>query len=1216
MSIALWAAGLGIGGALVAVLWVVARQAFGRWRDRRLLGQASRVRALLAEARAREFEGLDKLLFDMRDIYDAEVIEGELSDALRTTGHGTEPVAARLIHAFSVLGITGRYLTAVRAAHSWQQRALAATMLGMLGEVRAIKPLVEALHDPREDADVKLACAETLGRIRDPSVIPILIAELERVDEWSSPRIAAVLIAFGELAVEPLLGALASTDSLNVRVWSVQVLGKLGDRRAVPALLARIHDRADAFRMSVVNALGSLGDARAVRPLIDTILRDPSPMVRAQAAAALGRIRDAASLPLLVAALGDLEHWVRLRALEAIEAMAPSDTSAIEVALDDQNREVRHRAALALERLGTLDQAFADLGSDDELRWVAARDRLVAVGRAGLSERLTRHLEDSNPRVRARVVAVLGALEDRSHEGSLIKRLGDPDSAVRLAAIAALGTLGATAASSSPAHPSAARALVTTLRDGSPEERAGAVQALLGYDRAELAAIATELTPIVEHARDEVRAAAIQVLAMIPGEAIDRQLRVALSDRFIDVRLTAMRALGKRRVTAAVDEIGDGLDAPIVPLQVAAADALGMIGGARAVQLLVTVMPRARGESRDAVCAALAGFGWDAAYPTFDVLLASDEIGTRLGAVWTLGKTGDPRAVPILHMLLHEPEQPVRSAAAGALGKIADPRAIAALVEALTDPSPFVRSAAVNALGGMNQPAPDVLVPLLADPDGFVRNRAVLALGRIGGEAADASLAAVTSDAVAPVFLAMARGLAGTEAGIATALRALQDKALRPELERLLADEPATLRQRFYANLNIDATTPPAQIDVDAIVGRYVVTLRNSSDVEARRTAARAIADASDEQSTAALALAVRHDPDHEVRFRAAASLAGRADGRARAALLGAVRDPERRVRLVAIRALARELVPREAGPLFDALATPEPEIVHAAEQALIEIHSASDALSIIQDWTMAQESEQLVCSGLRILAGIADSRSLRAVQALSRSSAPAIRLEAIRALAALGVPDAIRTMLGALNDPAAAVRVAVVRSLQRTTRADVIESLGRVADDPSADVRIAVCETVTTLDTIQAVPLLGKLATDYDVGVSAAAVLGLLSCSDVEGLARALAVLPSIVPEARRRVKQGIGEVPERCAALITGALDPALRETALKVLATIDATAHAERIARALEDPDGRVRLAAVQTLVTLEPERVGDWLERVYNDPVAEIRVAARRQPWKLV
>ena len=1203
MTFALWAAGLGVGGAALAVLWVVARQTLARWGDGRLVAQAVRVRALLVESREREFEGLDKMLFDMRDVYDPHVIEDELREQLR----GSSTRAPNLVQAFSVLGITDRNLDAVRTARSWQQRALAATTLGALGELRAIKPLVEALHDAREDADVKLACAEALGQIRDPAVVPLLIDELENVDEWSSPRLAAVLAAFGEVAVEPLLTAVASAPSLNVRMWSVQVLGKIGDRRAVAPLLARMNDRADALRMSVANALGDLRDGRAVRPLIDAVLRDPSPTVRAQAVAALGRIGDASCLPLLVGALGDLEHWVRLRALEAIEATAPSDTSAIEAALADQNRDVRHRAALALERLGALEQSFSDLDNDDEQRAHAARDRLIAVGRAGLSERLTRHLEDPAPRIRARVIAVLGEIGDPAHAAGLIARLDDDDVSVRLAAIEALGTIGGRGAAS---------ALVAVLRDGPPQERDAATAALLRHPPTELAAIDSSLTSLASHERDEVRAATVKILAVLPGKAIDTQLLAALSDRFGETRLAAVRALGSRRVVEAVDEIGTSLSASTDELRIAAAHALGSIGGPRAVQLLVAALALASGEFRDAVCAALAGFGWDAAYPTFDVLLASDNLAARLGVVWTLGKTADPRAVPILHMLLHEPEGQVRSAAAGALGKIADPRVVGALVEVLADPSPFVRAAAVNALGGRNQAHTEVIAPLLEDPDSFVRNRAAVTLGLIGGVNADTVLANHRAGNIPTAYLVMGRGLTGTEAGVAAALRAMADATTCRDLNRLLAEEAAVLRQRFFASLNVEDDAAKVEIDFDVVIARYIEILRNSSDVDARRRAANAIGDLSDERAITALASAVRQDPDLEVRCNAATRLAGRPEGNARAALLGAVHDPQPRVRLAAIRAVGNTLTPRDAGPLFGALASPDPEVVAAAEQALAAIHASPDSLAVVQDWMMAQESEALVSAGLRILARIADSRSLRAIQELARSGASAVRVEACRALAALSVPEAIRTMLGALDDPVAAVRVAVVQSLQRATRADVIDRLGLAASDPSAEVRAAVCDTLTTLETTQSAPVLARLVGDHDVSVSAKAVLGLLSLSDVEGLARVPAVWSTITPEARRRVKDAMGDAIARLETMIATALEAELRETAVRILATIDATAHAERIAHALEDPDGRVRLAAVHALVGLEPARVGDWLERVSNDPVAEIRVAARRGPWKLV
>jgi len=146
-------------------------------------------------------------------------------------------------------------------------------------------------------------------------------------------------------------------------------------------------------------------------------------------------------------------------------------------------------------------------------------------------------------------------------------------------------------------------------------------------------------------------------------------------------------------------------------------------------------------------------------------------------------------------------------------------------------------------------------------------------------------------------------------------------------------------------------------------------------------------------------------------------------------------------------------------------------------------------------------------------------------------------------------------------------------------------------------------------------VTILDRLAADHDVGVSARAVLGLIRGDD-EGRSRAFALWPALVPEVRRRVKTEMTDVIPQLETTIASALEPGSREVAVRLLAAVDATAHAERIARALDDPDGRVRLAAVQALITLEPEQVGDWLKRVSNDPVAEVRAAARRGPWRVV
>ncbi|MCA9679273.1 MAG: HEAT repeat domain-containing protein, partial [Myxococcales bacterium] len=438
MTIVLAAAGLLVIAAAVVTLWVIGRQLVRRTLDRRLLKQAGELGTLLGRLRGDGFEGIDKVLFDMRDTLDHRVIESELRKELDLSGG---EVPRDLARSFHLLGLTDRYLDEVRGAMTWRGRARAATALGLLGEPRALRPLVDAMRDPREDDDVKLACAESLGRLRDPAVIAEMCELLGDVDEWASPRLAQVLVAFGPEAVDALLATLDAAPGLNARVWAAQILGRIGDRRATWPLVERLHDRAEQLRMSAANALGELHDARAVPPLIGVILRDPVAAVRAQAARALGQIGDESALPLLVASLGDPEYWMRFRALEAIEALAPSDTQPIETALGDANPEVRRRAVLALERLGKLERPFDDLASDDEMVADQAERRLVAVGRAGLSERLLRALTGTEPRVRARIARVLGQVGEPRHAGDLMALLDDDDPEVALEAVRALGAL-------------------------------------------------------------------------------------------------------------------------------------------------------------------------------------------------------------------------------------------------------------------------------------------------------------------------------------------------------------------------------------------------------------------------------------------------------------------------------------------------------------------------------------------------------------------------------------------------------------------------------------------------------------------------------------------------------------------------------------------------------------------------------------------------------
>jgi hypothetical protein len=108
------------------------------------------------------------------------------------------------------------------------------------------------------------------------------------VPVWPArPAWATVSAADLTTKLEKLEKTLQSDPSFQVRVQAAAVLGKLGDREAVPILIqTMMEDKHEMVRATCAEALGRLGDP-AAKPALKAALSDPSTAVRAQAEQAL-----------------------------------------------------------------------------------------------------------------------------------------------------------------------------------------------------------------------------------------------------------------------------------------------------------------------------------------------------------------------------------------------------------------------------------------------------------------------------------------------------------------------------------------------------------------------------------------------------------------------------------------------------------------------------------------------------------------------------------------------------------------------------------------------------------------------------------------------------------------------------------------------------------------------------------------------------------------
>ncbi len=134
-------------------------------------------------------------------------------------------------------------------------RAIVAEILGKIGDNRAVEPLIAALED--KDINIRWRAAEALGKIGDERAAEPIIATLSKEKEgWLKNELIIDLGEIGDSrAVQPLIAVFRSRET-NSRVAAAEALGSIGDPSAIPVLVSGLSDW--HVNNSVVNALNKL----------------------------------------------------------------------------------------------------------------------------------------------------------------------------------------------------------------------------------------------------------------------------------------------------------------------------------------------------------------------------------------------------------------------------------------------------------------------------------------------------------------------------------------------------------------------------------------------------------------------------------------------------------------------------------------------------------------------------------------------------------------------------------------------------------------------------------------------------------------------------------------------------------------------------------------------------------------------------------------------
>ena len=680
-----------------------------------------------------------------------------------------------------------------------------------MSDLDVLTPLIEFLHAP--EADMRTYAALALGEQRDPRAVPAL---LESLDDPDANVRYHVIEALGKLraseAVEPLL-AIAESRDFFLAFPALDALTQIGDPRTAARIVPLLAD--ELLRTPAADALGQLGDEEAIAPLCALLSRPDAPTgVIAQALASLHdryqesygegahvadltrRALTAAGAKNLLDALPDA-HDDELRALAL--ALGWLESEAVVRALTRLlgRPSVRKEIVEALVRHGerVTDLLIEQLEAEDVETRQAAVAALGRIGDARAVPSLVQVLtEDAELLVTA--AGALAKIGDRRAFDALLDMLDHPAAAVRQAAISALNSLG---------HPEMPARAAALLNDPDPRVRESAVR-IAGYfgfrecvdllferchdedETVQRAAI--ENIPYLEDERvlptliaalqDEapkVRAAAVRALGEVDDPRVLTHLLHALGDADMWVRYYAARSLGEYALPETLDALARVVQTGEVSMvRAAAMEALGRIGGARAVTIIAPLVEAEEHDLSRAALRALGDIGHPDALPPLLAALRSDDAERRLDALHALGRRGGVGAAGALQWVAATDAEPrVAQAAIEALARLATPEAIGALIALAADPAQReacvaalaglgadqveqvaqglthahvgVRRATVAALARMKHPrASEALIAALEDEDGRVRLEAVTALRRLGSRFAERTLARLAHD--------------------------------------------------------------------------------------------------------------------------------------------------------------------------------------------------------------------------------------------------------------------------------------------------------------------------------------------------------------------------------------------------------------------------------------------------------------------------------------
>lgn len=601
---------------------------------------------------------------------------------------------------------------------AWAER------LAALSEEERIRLLHECRERPEPARNAFLAAlADPNWRVRKAGTEGLLLLEpredlLETLigflgaQDNAGLRNAAMeaLVAFGDVSVVPVLEAMENPDS-DVRLFCCNILGQIGDPRALPALIAVLADPVENVRTGAVENLGRFRGPQATEALIQCLESDELAL-RFAALEALANQSANIPLPMLERLLG--QSILRKAVFDVMSTGNYPEALELMVAgLNDSARSSREAALRAL---------WATV----VVRGEEVRDRIINLLRSELSDSQVQTLAESlgshDQDVRRAVVAALGAASSPGNSDALLSLIND-EGVYR------------------PLRESLAYMSHDALRDwlerfDSFEPNAQAVAAL-AFGKAGFKDALPQLHRSLRSESGRLVRSAAEAVGDLGDEQSVADLAGLLQHVYPDVREAAevaLESIGTDHPEMVVDAIQAGLASTDPSVRAASVRVLGQVAGDESVidrlsVALGDVDPQVRAAAAEALAAAHfaeAGQGLARA-------IADEDPGVRRTVAFALAHYESEDALKALKAALKDPDLWVRAEAARSLGRLASDASLEILEQAFKDPQlhPVLAARALEAFEDASPPrAAEHAISLLENPDPDILISALTVLGR------------------------------------------------------------------------------------------------------------------------------------------------------------------------------------------------------------------------------------------------------------------------------------------------------------------------------------------------------------------------------------------------------------------------------------------------------------------------------------------------------